>query len=166
MTPANARSMRSAVQVLHGSKAVSAPLTSAVNTGIGISARRLARVAGVSSCRSLEGPVATISRRKYSSHGIQPCSLSSSSQSNPYLSARQAGSGYQISSQQQHRRHSTATSASPLARTPLYDLHVEHGAKFSPFAGFEMPLYYKDLSHAESHHWVREKCAVFDVSHM
>lgn len=63
------------------------------------------------------------------------------------------------------RRHAS-NGSEPLARTPFYDLHVKHGAKFSPFAGYEMPLYYSDLSHAESHHWVREKCGLFDVSHM
>lgn len=35
-----------------------------------------------------------------------------------------------------------------------------------PFAGFSMPLQYKDLSHLESHHWTREKASLFDVSHM
>lgn len=34
-------------------------------------------------------------------------------------------------------------SGSALSRTPLYDLHVQHGAKMVPFAGFEMPLTYK-----------------------
>ena len=58
------------------------------------------------------------------------------------------------------------SSSGALARTPLYDLHAKHGAKFGPFAGYDMPLYYQDLSHVESHHWVREKCGIFDVSHM
>lgn len=35
-----------------------------------------------------------------------------------------------------------------------------------PFAGFDMPLQYSDLSHTESHHWTREKASLFDVSHM
>lgn len=35
-----------------------------------------------------------------------------------------------------------------------------------PFAGYSMPLQYKDLSHVESHHWTREKASLFDVSHM
>lgn len=35
-----------------------------------------------------------------------------------------------------------------------------------PFAGFDMPLQYADLSHTESHHWTREKASLFDVSHM
>jgi aminomethyltransferase len=45
-------------------------------------------------------------------------------------------------------------------------LHVEHGAKMVPFAGFDMPLQYADLSHVESHMWTREKASLFDVSHM
>lgn len=35
-----------------------------------------------------------------------------------------------------------------------------------PFAGFDMPLQYSDLSHVESHKWTREKASLFDVSHM
>lgn len=30
-----------------------------------------------------------------------------------------------------------------LKRTPLYDLHIKHGAKIVPFAGYEMPLTYR-----------------------
>ena len=29
-----------------------------------------------------------------------------------------------------------------LRRTALYDLHVKHGAKMVPFAGYEMPVQY------------------------
>lgn len=53
-----------------------------------------------------------------------------------------------------------------LKKTPLFDSHVKYGAKFVPYAGFEMPIMYKDQSHIESHHWVREKVGLFDVSHM
>ena len=35
-----------------------------------------------------------------------------------------------------------------------------------PFAGYEMPLEYRDQSHAESHHWTRSRASLFDVSHM
>ena len=35
-----------------------------------------------------------------------------------------------------------------------------------PFAGFDMPLVYKDLTVNESVAWTREKCSIFDVSHM
>lgn len=34
------------------------------------------------------------------------------------------------------------------------------------YAGFDMPVLYKDQTHIESHHWVREHCGLFDVSHM
>jgi aminomethyltransferase len=53
-----------------------------------------------------------------------------------------------------------------LKRTALYQLHVDAGAKIVPFGGYDMPLEYKDQSHAESHKWTREKASLFDVSHM
>jgi len=59
-----------------------------------------------------------------------------------------------------------SSSSEPLRKTQLYDLHVAHGAKMVPFAGFDMPLQYADLSHVESHMWTREKASLFDVSHM
>ena len=34
------------------------------------------------------------------------------------------------------------TAASPLKRTPLYNIHAALGAKIVPFAGFEMPVQY------------------------
>ena len=51
-----------------------------------------------------------------------------------------------------------------LKRTPLYDQHVEAGAKLVPFAGWEMPVQYDGIK--EEHLAVREACGVFDVSHM
>ena len=54
---------------------------------------------------------------------------------------------------------------SPLARTPLYDLHRALGAKLVPFAGYEMPLHYAAGILAEHLH-VRAKAGLFDVSHM
>lgn len=59
------------------------------------------------------------------------------------------------------RAYSTA-----LKKTPLYNSHVKYNAKFVPYAGFEMPILYKDQSHIDSHHWVRSKVGLFDVSHM
>ena len=50
------------------------------------------------------------------------------------------------------------------ARTPLYDAHVEHGAKIVDFAGWDMPLHYG--SQIEEHHVVRRDAGMFDVSHM
>ena len=52
-----------------------------------------------------------------------------------------------------------------LHRTPLYDFHLSCGAKMVPFAGYEMPVQYKDGILAE-HKWTREKAGLFDVSHM
>lgn len=57
-------------------------------------------------------------------------------------------------------------STAGLRKTPLYESHVKYGAKFVPYAGFEMPIMYKDQSHIESHNWVRSKVGLFDVSHM
>lgn len=55
---------------------------------------------------------------------------------------------------------------SALTKTPLFESHVKYGAKFAAYAGFHMPLLYKGQSHIESHHWVRNKVGLFDVSHM
>jgi len=52
-----------------------------------------------------------------------------------------------------------------LKRTPLYQMHVELGAKMVEYAGFEMPVTYPDGITAE-HKAVRESVGVFDVSHM
>ncbi|MET0154828.1 MAG: glycine cleavage system aminomethyltransferase GcvT [Rickettsiales bacterium] len=49
--------------------------------------------------------------------------------------------------------------------TPLCDEHVDAGAKLCDFAGYDMPLYYKDGAIKE-HMAVRERCGLFDVSHM
>ncbi len=49
-------------------------------------------------------------------------------------------------------------------RTPLYDCHVAAGAKLVEFAGWEMPVQYVGVR--EEHMAVRERCGVFDVSHM
>ncbi|KAG5439759.1 hypothetical protein PCANB_000041 [Pneumocystis canis] len=58
------------------------------------------------------------------------------------------------------------TSSTKLRKTPLYDFHIEHGARMVEFSGFNMPLYYKNQSILESHLHVRAKAAIFDVSHM
>jgi aminomethyltransferase len=55
--------------------------------------------------------------------------------------------------------------ATSLRRTPLYDCHVAAGAKLVDFAGWEMPVQYRDGVKAE-HLAVRSSAGVFDVSHM
>jgi aminomethyltransferase len=52
-----------------------------------------------------------------------------------------------------------------LKRTPLYDLHVELGAKMVPFAGYEMPVQYQ-LGILKEHQHTRARAGLFDVSHM
>ena len=52
-----------------------------------------------------------------------------------------------------------------LIELPLKKLHAELGAKFVPFAGYEMPVQYADGVMTE-HLWTREKAGLFDVSHM
>lgn len=49
-------------------------------------------------------------------------------------------------------------------RTPLYNKHVQAGAKMVDFHGWEMPLNYG--SQIEEHHAVRRDVGMFDVSHM
>ncbi|NNN11772.1 MAG: glycine cleavage system aminomethyltransferase GcvT [Acidimicrobiaceae bacterium] len=50
-------------------------------------------------------------------------------------------------------------------RTPLYELHLELGAKMVPFGGWEMPLSYPDGTVSE-HLDCRSKAVAFDVSHL
>lgn len=54
---------------------------------------------------------------------------------------------------------------SALNRTPLYDAHVEIGARMVPFAGYEMPVQYPTGIIAE-HAWTRSHASLFDISHM
>jgi aminomethyltransferase len=51
-----------------------------------------------------------------------------------------------------------------LLRTPVYERHVQAGARLVPFAGWEMPVQYEGV--IGEHRAVREDCGVFDVSHM
>ncbi len=50
-----------------------------------------------------------------------------------------------------------------LKRTQLYEAHLKT-AKLIPFAGFEMPIYYKDIT--PEHMAVRNSVGIFDISHM
>jgi aminomethyltransferase len=49
-------------------------------------------------------------------------------------------------------------------RTPLYEQHLQMGAKIVDFGGWDMPLHYG--SQLEEHHQVRRDAGMFDVSHM
>lgn len=52
-----------------------------------------------------------------------------------------------------------------LARTPLYTLHKELGARMVPFAGYEMPVQYP-MGILKEHQHTRTRAGLFDVSHM
>ncbi|MCK4244722.1 MAG: glycine cleavage system aminomethyltransferase GcvT, partial [Candidatus Omnitrophica bacterium] len=51
-----------------------------------------------------------------------------------------------------------------LKKTPLYPEHLRRGAKISPFAGWEMPIFYTSI--IEEHQAVRRTAALFDIGHM
>jgi aminomethyltransferase len=53
----------------------------------------------------------------------------------------------------------------PEKKTVLHGLHAELGARFVPFAGYEMPVQYRDGLRAEHLH-TRAQAGLFDVSHM
>lgn len=53
----------------------------------------------------------------------------------------------------------------PLLKTPLFNLHVEQGARMVPFAGYEMPVQYP-LGVKKEHLHTRSAAGLFDVSHM
>jgi aminomethyltransferase len=57
------------------------------------------------------------------------------------------------------------SATAPLLQTPLHALHLELGAKMTPFAGYDMPVSYPEGILAEHRH-CRSDAALFDVSHM
>lgn len=60
---------------------------------------------------------------------------------------------------------SDPSSSEDLKKTPLFDAHVAAGARMVPFAGYSMPVQYKD-GVLKEHLWTREHAGLFDVSHM
>lgn len=55
-----------------------------------------------------------------------------------------------------------------LKKTFLYNYHINKlkASVMAPFAGYEMPIEYKDLGIKEESLACRKHAAVFDVSHM
>ncbi|XP_067096394.1 aminomethyltransferase, mitochondrial [Osmerus mordax] len=64
----------------------------------------------------------------------------------------------------QLQRHASTSEAS-MRKTALFDYHRQQGGKMVEFAGWSMPVQYKD-SHIVSHMHTRQHCSIFDVSHM
>jgi len=52
-----------------------------------------------------------------------------------------------------------------LRKTSLHANHTALGAKMGEFAGYDMPLFYKE-GVLKEHEWTRNSCGLFDVSHM
>ena len=50
-------------------------------------------------------------------------------------------------------------------KTSLYQLHQDCNAKFVEFAGYQMPIQYKD-GIIQEHKFTRSNSGIFDVSHM
>ncbi|XP_072136774.1 aminomethyltransferase, mitochondrial [Mobula birostris] len=63
-----------------------------------------------------------------------------------------------------HRSYSHGVTES-LKKTALFQFHQTEGARMVEFAGWSMPVQYKD-SHISSHLHTRQHCSLFDVSHM
>lgn len=51
-----------------------------------------------------------------------------------------------------------------VQRLALHDRHLEYGAKFGIFGGWEVPIYYQSI--LEEHNAVRSRAGLFDISHM
>lgn len=51
-----------------------------------------------------------------------------------------------------------------MKNSPLHQLHVDAGASFTDFAGWQMPVRYS--SDLAEHHAVRTAAGIFDISHM
>src|SRR5438105_14990918 len=58
-----------------------------------------------------------------------------------------------------------ATDVAEPARTPLYDEHVDLGARMVEFGGWMMPVQYKK-GIIEEHKVVRSRVGIFDTCHM
>ncbi|MBK9122442.1 MAG: serine hydroxymethyltransferase [Chloroflexi bacterium] len=54
--------------------------------------------------------------------------------------------------------------SSELLTTPLHALHKQLGARMTPFAGYDMPVWYTSVK--EEHAAVRSSAGIFDVTHM
>ena len=52
-----------------------------------------------------------------------------------------------------------------VKKTTLFNLHQKNGAKFVEFAGYQMPIQYKE-GIIEEHKYTRTHSGIFDVSHM
>lgn len=58
------------------------------------------------------------------------------------------------------------SSSQKVLKTPLYDFHVAKEGKIVTFAGYYLPVQYKNGGIIPEHHHTRKSATLFDVSHM
>lgn len=51
-----------------------------------------------------------------------------------------------------------------MKKTPLYQAHLDAGARILPFAGWDMPIQYTGIM--KEHEWTRTRASIFDICHM
>ena len=51
-----------------------------------------------------------------------------------------------------------------MKKTPLFNKHLELGARMVPFSGWEMPVQYTSIIGEHLH--TRRKASIFDICHM
>ncbi|XP_047421187.1 aminomethyltransferase, mitochondrial isoform X1 [Sciurus carolinensis] len=73
--------------------------------------------------------------------------------------------GFRLQAVPSAPRRTLSCAQDVLRRTPLYDFHLAHGGKMVAFAGWSLPVQYRE-SHVDSHLHTRRHCSLFDVSHM
>lgn len=59
-----------------------------------------------------------------------------------------------------------ASTSSEVKKTCLYDFHLKRQARMETFAGYMMPIVYKDQTIKSEHMQTRTAASIFDVSHM
>ncbi|CAL5029936.1 unnamed protein product [Urochloa decumbens] len=79
--------------------------------------------------------------------------------------ARRAAAGASSGARVRHLAGAAEAVEAELKKTALYDFHVANGGKMVPFAGWSMPIQYKD-SIMESTVNCRTNGSLFDVAHM
>ena len=70
-----------------------------------------------------------------------------------------------LSNARERHQPESVVSEENLKTTPLNAAHIAAGARMVPFAGYSMPVQYKD-GVLKEHLWTRENAGLFDVSHM
>nr|XP_033781650.1 aminomethyltransferase, mitochondrial [Geotrypetes seraphini] len=78
---------------------------------------------------------------------------------------RASGLGRTLTRAYAEKKFSSDCGQEAQKRTPLYEFHRSLGGKMVSFAGWSMPVQYKE-GHIESHLHTRTHCSLFDVSHM